>query len=131
MYYIRGECPRDDRDRSGTPQSTVDLRRAGGRCGDRCVPLRLGAAGGRGGCGGGEGWLGALRRSPLWITLVVVMATVGAFAAVRSHEPHPEARFALVDIDAYPRLTGISACANPLLPKPGVAAFRSMILSQV
>jgi len=75
--------------------------------------------------------LGVLRRPSLWITLVVVMATVGAFAAVKSQEPHPEASFALVDIDAYPRLTGISACASPLVPKPGVDAFRSMILSQV
>jgi hypothetical protein len=91
------------------------------------------------GCGAGPGRrevrLGAQRRPRRrpgrWLTLVVAIVTLGAYAAVSSQEPHPEARFALVDIDAYPRLTGISACANPLVPKPGVAAFRSMILSQV
>ena len=122
MYYIRGESPGDDRDRLGTPQcaqpGTIRWYRV--HCGltarwwSLLLPVRTLSAG----CGGGEGWLGAVRRSPLWITLVVVMATVGAFAAVKSQEPHPEASFALVDIDAYQRLTGISACASPLVSKP-------------
>src|SRR5262245_54646143 len=77
------------------------------------------------------GWVGARGRPGRWRTLVVALVTLGAYATVSSQEPHPQARFGLVDIDAYPRLTGITACANPLVPKPGVAAFRAMILSQV
>jgi hypothetical protein len=50
---------------------------------------------------------------------------------ISSGQLHPVGRFAIVDIDGYPRQTVIKACADPLIDKPGVAAFRAMILSQV
>ncbi len=41
------------------------------------------------------------------------------------------AAIAAVDIDAYPARTPIKACADPLRDRPGVAAFRAMILAQL
>jgi hypothetical protein len=35
------------------------------------------------------------------------------------------------DIDAYPLRTDVTACAKPLEPRPGVAAFRTLVLSRV
>src|SRR5262245_47989183 len=54
-----------------------------------------------------------------------------AFAYGMSDQPQLVTKFALVDIDGYPARTSLTSCANPLVPKPGVAAFRAMILSQV
>jgi hypothetical protein len=41
------------------------------------------------------------------------------------------AALSIVDIDGYPRQTEVKGCANPLVGKPGVVQFRSMILSQL
>jgi len=35
------------------------------------------------------------------------------------------------DIDSYPMRTTVTACADPLVSKPGVADFRNLLLSQV
>jgi hypothetical protein len=59
------------------------------------------------------------------------MVALGGFTYGTAHPPQLVAKFGLVDIDGYPRQTAVKACAEPLAPKPGVAAFRAMILSQV
>jgi hypothetical protein len=47
--------------------------------------------------------------------------------------PGPGVRGTLtaLDIDVYPRGTRVAGCAEPLVGKPGVAAFRDLILTQV
>ena len=37
----------------------------------------------------------------------------------------------IVNIDSYPPRTEVTACANPLVGKAGVAAFRTLILSEL
>jgi hypothetical protein len=79
----------------------------------------------------GEAWLGARKRPRVWIAFGVVLVLSSGFVFGLSGQQHPMAAFAIVDIDGYPRRTPVTACADPLLDRPGVAAFRTMILSQV
>jgi len=65
-----------------------------------------------------------------WIVAGVAMASyVAALVVVFWGDPLKAG--ALFDIDHYPARTKISACAAPLVGKPGVADFRALILSQV
>jgi hypothetical protein len=65
-----------------------------------------------------------------WIAVGLALA-LGAGAVGWFGRPTPMQAFAIADIDGYPKLTRVTACARPLVAKPGVAAFRSMILSEV
>jgi hypothetical protein len=67
----------------------------------------------------------------VWIALGVVCLLLSGFMFGLSGLHGPMVAITAVDIDAYPTRTPITACADPLMDRPGVAAFRAMILSQV
>jgi hypothetical protein len=62
-----------------------------------------------------------------------VVVWLGAAAMAATTVPGPALRGAItaLDIDVYPRGTRVTGCADPLVGKPGVAAFRELILTQV
>jgi hypothetical protein len=71
-----------------------------------------------------------LGRAYHWITVGVVLAASVALIAF-GNPTVPIRKLAILDIDPYPLRTEITACANPIAPKPAVAEFRHLILSQV
>jgi hypothetical protein len=60
-----------------------------------------------------------------------IVALVGASVWGFADHPATTKTLALVDIDGYPASTRVTGCADPMGPKPGVADFRTLILSQV
>jgi len=66
-----------------------------------------------------------------WIAAGVVAILVFAAVLVVIKEGGRRHSLAIVDIDPYPARTTVTACARPLVGKPGVRSFRGMILSQV
>ena len=68
-----------------------------------------------------EHWVGA--------GLVAVMLGVAGFQLL--DQADPAHAVGAVDIDGYPARTEVTACAEPLVGKPGVVAFRSLVLSQL
>ena len=70
-------------------------------------------------------------RGRVAVGLALALVAAGVIAGGVATEQHVVAAFAIVDIDDYPRRTDVTACANPVVGKPGVVAFRAMILSQV
>lgn len=69
-------------------------------------------------------------RPRSWIGAGVAIALC-AVALVGLGRADATKALASVDIDHYPRTTKVTACADPLVGKPGVVDFRTLILSQV
>ena len=69
-------------------------------------------------------------RLRFWLGVTLVLALCAVFAW-EAGPARTVGTFGIADIDGYPQQNRITACARPLAAKPGVAAFRSLILSQV
>jgi hypothetical protein len=66
-----------------------------------------------------------------WIAAGIAIALGAAAVVVFGVERHGRRTMAIVDIDPYPARTDVTGCTRPLVGKPGVQAFRSLILTQV
>lgn len=72
----------------------------------------------------GRGW-------PRYGIVAVVVTAICAAVVSALGQTDTKKTLNLRDIDAYPMRTKVTACANPLVDRPGVAEFRTLILSQV
>jgi hypothetical protein len=66
-----------------------------------------------------------------WIAAGVVVIAVCAATIVAIGSGGDRRQLSVLDIDPYPARTAVTSCARPLVGKPGVVAFRALILTQV
>jgi hypothetical protein len=66
-----------------------------------------------------------------WIAAGVVVTAMCAVAFVSITHGGTQRTMSIVDIDPYPARTDVTSCARPLVGKPGVMAFRALVLTQV